>query len=128
MKWLLAVLLTGSVLVGGCRADAVYAMARTTALADAQYATAYTGAAADCLAASETRVQYDACMAPWNTAADAVRILRDTTLALDVSDSRRALKAQACRWFQALSVLDALSPVALPAVQAGLDSKWSRKC
>jgi hypothetical protein len=124
----LLVPLLGLCLLLGCREEATDAMSRNTLLIDQQFAAAYSGAAQDCLDASETREAYDQCMAPWGQGVDAVRALRHTTLTLDVPQGRRAFRSAACRWFEAVGVVEAVAPVTLPAVQTALDSRWRRRC
>lgn len=120
--------LLGLCLLLGCRAEATDAMSRNTLLIDQQFAAAYTEAAGECLSLSETREAYDICMEPWVRGVDAVRALRHTTLTLDVPQGRRAFRSAACRWFEAVGVVEAVAPVTLPAVQTALDSRWRRKC
>ncbi len=124
MRWLaLALLLTL-----GCRADAVNAMSKTTRLADEQYSSAFTQAADICLRKSDTREAYDTCLAPWLVGADSVSALRATTLGLDIDHGKKAFRSASCRWLDALRVLDTLSPAPLPAVKAGLTSRYTRRC
>lgn len=120
-------LIIGLTLIFGCRI-AINNMARTTLLADQQFATEYSTAADECLRASDTRKEYDDCVAPWNAAADAVLALRNTALTLDSAQGRRAFRRSTCRWLEAARVVDALSPVPLPVIKTALDSKWRRKC
>jgi hypothetical protein len=103
-------------------------MARTTQLADEQYSAEFTEASHECRDSSSSWEEYDVCMAPWMAGADAVKALRNTTLALDARHGRKSFKSAACRWFEALSVLDTLSPSPLPAVKAGLNSRYTRRC
>lgn len=128
MTRLAAILVSGLVLLSGCRADAVDAMSRTTVLVDAQFAPPYRAALEACIEESSTREEYDACAAPWHAAADAVEALVNVTRTLDVAQGRRAFKGTACRWFDALGVVQATSPVYVPAVEAGLLSRWRRRC
>lgn len=115
-------------LLVGCRADAVDAMARTTKLADEQYSYELRDAADECLGGSDDWQEYDACMAPWLAGADAVVSLRNVTLSLDAQHGRKSFRSAACRWYEALIVLDTISPSPLPAVKAGLDSRHARRC
>jgi len=103
-------------------------MARTTKLIDEQYAVAYADAADACLEDSNVWEQYDACIEPWDAGADTIRGLYDATLILNLVQTRKAFKPAACRWFQAVTQVDALSPVEIPAVLVVLESKWNRKC
>jgi len=112
----------------GCRADAIDAMARTTKLADEQYSIVLRDAADECLGGSDDWRQYDACVAPWLAGADAVISLRNVTLSLDADHGRKSFKSSACRWFDALTVVDTISPSPIPAVKAGLHSKYRRRC
>lgn len=124
-KTLIALLL---LLTMGCRADAVDAMSRTTTRTDEQYSVLLRDAADECLGASDDWRQYDACMAPWLAGADAVISLRNVTLALDANHGRKAFRSNTCRWFEALTVVDTISPSPIPAVKAGLDTKYRRRC
>lgn len=124
MKRALVILL----ILVGCRADAVDAMSRTTQLADQQFSSEYKDAADECLADSDTMDEYEACMAPWDAGADAVKALRNVTLSLDPKHGRQAFRSAACRWHEALRVLDTISPSPLPAVKAGLESRFTRRC
>ena len=115
-------------LVLGCRADAIDAMARTTKLADEQYSVLLRDAADECLGGSDDWRQYDACMAPWLAGADAVLSLRNVTFSLDADHGRKAFRSSTCRWFDALTVVDTISPSPIPAIKAGLPSKYRRRC
>lgn len=112
----------------GCRADAVDAMARTTKLVDEQYSNVYVEVADICREQSHNWDSYDDCMQPWKVGADAVTSLRNVTLSLDADHGRKAFKSATCRWFEALSVVDALSPSPLPAAKAALRSRYRRRC
>lgn len=124
MRLLLACL----VLLMSCRPDAIDAMARTTVLADEQLAAATAPAVSACLEESQTLAEYKTCTAPWRAASDSVSALRQSTEALDVSTNRRSFRRSACAWYEAVMVLDAVSPVELPALQPAKTSKWSRRC
>ena len=112
----------------GCRADAVDAMARTTKRADEQYSVLLRDAADECLGSSNDWRQYDSCMAPWLAGADAVISLRNVTLSLDADHGRKSFRSTTCRWFDALTIVDTVSPSPIPAVKAGLSSRYRRKC
>jgi hypothetical protein len=103
-------------------------MAHATKQIDQQYSAAYKDAAADCLGANEDWTGYDLCMEPWEEGADAVKILHSSALALDTASSRKSFQVAGCRWFRAVTVVDALSPVDLPATDVALASRWRRKC
>lgn len=103
-------------------------MSNTTKLADEQYAGLLTNAADECLGASDDWMEYDACMAPWLAGADAIISLRNVTLSLDANHGRKAFKDTACRWFEALTVVDSISPSPIPAIKAGLSSRYRRRC
>lgn len=116
-----------SLLLVACRPEAIETMAHTTKQIDATYSAAYAVHADACLEASSGWTEYDACMEPWETGAEAVGVLHDTTLALDLAD-RRGFKAAGCAWFRAVAVVDAVSPVNIPAAKTALASRWRRKC
>lgn len=118
----------GLVLLVGCRDAAIDSMSRLTQLASQEYAAAYTRAAEDCLERAGTREEYDRCMAQWNAGEDALQSLRFVTRTLDGVQGRRNFKSAACRWFDALTVVQAASPVRLQAVTTGLESRWRRRC
>ena len=115
-------------LLGGCRADALDAMSKNTALVAEQFAAQYEGALEGCYEDAATREEYDACTAEWHAAADAVTALVNVTRTLDVAQGRRAFKGAGCAWLQALVVVDAVAPLPLPAVDVGLSSRWGRRC
>jgi len=129
MRALVATLLLGlALLAGGCRADAVDIMGRTTRAVDQQYSVAYGKAWRRCLADSESRPEYEACLSPWESGREALDGLWYATKALDVAETRHGFKDAACRWFMHLAVVDAVSPIDLSAAKAGLGSKWRKKC
>lgn len=120
-------ILFASLLLLGCRPGAVEKMAYVTQQIDTTYSVGYAEHAGVCLEYSPGWEEYDACMAPWEAGADAVRVLHATTLALDVAD-RPGYKAAGCAWFRAVGVVDAVSPMPLPAAKTALASRWRRKC
>jgi len=115
-------------LLVSCRPGNVESLATATKLMDASYSVAYADGAEDCLRESSDWTEYDACMVPWEAAAQALHILHDTTLALDTADGRGAFRDAACAWLRAVSVFDGLSPVDIPAAKVALASKLGRKC
>ena len=125
---LIAWVTLATVAAGGCVSSQVHSMSRTTRIADEQFADEYRGAAERCLVASDDWDEYDTCMAPWYAAYASMRILITTTLTLDVARQRREFRKTACRWYRALHVVDAASPAELAAIEAGLSSRWRRRC
>ena len=123
-----AIFFASLLLLVSCRPKAIETMAHATKQIDTQYSAAYQEAAKACLERSGNWKEYDACMDPWETGADAVRALHATTLALDVADNKTAFKGSACAWYRAVAVVDAVSPVELPAASTALASSWRRKC
>ena len=106
----------------------VDSMARNTRLIDTRFADEYSDASYLCLLGNETRKGYEVCMAEWDVAADAVRILIATARALDVVEGRKQFEQLGCQWYRALQVVDATVPVDLPATTVGLESKWKKRC
>jgi len=115
-------------LLVACRPEAIEKMAHATKQMDATYSAAYAEAADDCLEASSGWAEYDACMEPWETGAEALGVVHDAALALDTADARLNYKAAGCAWFRAVAVLDAVSPVEIPAAATALTSRWNRRC
>lgn len=111
-----------------CRPDAVERMAGATKLMDASYSVEYADGAEGCLRDSTDWGSYDLCMVPWEAAAQALGIVHDTALALDMVDGRRSFKAASCAWLRSVAVFDSLSPTDIPAAKVVLASKLSRKC
>ena len=103
-------------------------MAHATKQITTTYSAAYLEQADVCREASSGWAEYDRCMAPWEAGADAVGVLYDTTLALDLTDGRRHHREAGCAWLRAVAVVDATSPVDIPAVKTVLASKWKRIC
>ena len=112
----------------GCRAEAVEQMAHAAKQIDETFSLAYMDSADDCRENSRSWEEYDRCLADWEAAADAVIILHNTTLALDTTLGRKPFKEAACGWYRAVAVVDALSPVELPAAKPALVSRWRRRC
>lgn len=125
MRYFLASLL---LLLLACRPAVIEKMAHATKQIDATYSAQYELVAHECRNVSHNWTEYDACMKGWNEGADAVGILHDTTLALDLVEGRRQFKSAGCAWYRAVAMVDALSPVSIPAAQTVLASRWRRKC
>lgn len=124
MRFLVASLL----LLVACRPEVVEQMAHATKQIDATYSSAYDQAAEYCLEFATSLQEYRTCMRTWDEGADAVGILHDTTLALDLAQDRKSFRAAGCAWYRAVAVVDALSPVDIPAANTALATRWRRKC
>jgi hypothetical protein len=111
-----------------CRPDAVEKMATATKLMDASYSVAYAEGAEDCRRAANDWAEYDACVSPWEAAAQALGIVHDTALALDTVGGGRSFKAASCAWLRSVAVFDGLSPVDIPVAKMILAGKLSSKC
>ena len=118
----------GLSLMLGCRAAQIHDMARTTRIADSRFADEYTDAAETCLADSGNWTEYYDCMSEWEAAYSAMRALISTTLVLDTTNGRDEFRKVGCRWHRALVMVDSLSPVELPSVQVGIESRWRKRC
>lgn len=119
-------------LLSGCKSAQVHSMARTTRIADMRFGDEYTAASNKAIAEAPEGKEgwdfYDAAMEMWYLAYAAMRNLIGATLSLDVSKSRHEFRAAGCRWYRSLEAVDETTPVELPAVKAGLDSRWRRRC
>jgi hypothetical protein len=121
-------LVLGAMLMLGCMSSATASIATNTHLIDQRFSDLYREGSHECLAISDTWGDYDFCMREWEAAADAVRILIASALAMDIAEGRDQHQAAGCRWYRALQIVDATCPYELPSVEAGLESKWRRKC
>ena len=124
----LALALVAAGTLMACRGAQIHSMARTARIADLRFSDEYTDASKSCLAISDGWEEYDMCMMQWETAYDAMRIMFSATYVLDSTKSRDEFRKAGCNWYRSLQVVDATSPVELPSVKMGLESRWRKRC